>query len=122
MSRRGNDRPDAGQGHFNNIAFFPDFRTEAGQASRYDDMMRRFFLARAAEMDEDGAPCEDDPGELVTQLIMTPAPDRRHLTFKLTLFAEELAIEADSGVPPMARTMALYAALQADVLRLMGEG
>ena len=73
-------------------------------------------------MDEDGAPCEDDPGELVTQLIMTPAPDHRHLTFKLTLFAEELAIEAVSGVPPMARTMALYAALQADVLRLMGEG
>jgi hypothetical protein len=121
MSRSENDRPDARNGHFANIAFFPTFRNEADpQARRYDDMMRRFFLARAAEMDEDGEPGED-PGELATQLIMTPAPDRRHLTFKLTLFAEELAIEADAGVPPMARTMALYAALQADVLRIMAE-
>lgn len=122
MKRSDGKRPDADVRDPSNIAFFPVSRAEANtETSRYDDLMRRFFLARAAEMDEDAEPGED-AGERVTLLLLTPSPEPRHLRFKMSLFAEELALEQEAGLPPMARTMALFAAIQADVLQNIEQG
>ncbi len=122
MKRSDGKRPDADVRDPSNITFFPARRAEANtETNRYDDLMRRFFLARAAEMDEDAEPGED-AGELVTRLLLTPSPEPRHLRFKMSLFAEELALEQEAGLPPMARTMALFAAIQADVLQSIEQG
>jgi hypothetical protein len=103
------------------IAFMPDRRGERETPSRrYDALVKRYFEARALDCDEDVVPGED-AGELIADLMMTPAPERRHLKFKMSLFAEELAIEADAETPPMARTMAFFAAIQADLLRFIDE-
>ncbi len=103
-----------------NIAFMPDRRERDTPSRRYDALVRRYFEARARDCDEDLPPGED-AGELVARLMMTPSPERRHLKFKMSLFAEELSIEADAETPPMARTMAFFAAVQADLLRFLDE-
>lgn len=103
-----------------NIAFLPGLRERETPSRRYDCLVKRYFEARARDCDEDLPPGED-AGELIARLMMTPSPERRHLKFKMSLFAEELSIEADAETPPMARTMAFFAAIQADLLRFLDE-
>ena len=104
-----------------NIAFMPNVGAKRDTPiRRYDALVKRYFEARSRDCDED-LPAGEDAGELIARLMMTPSPEKRHLKFKMSLFAEELSIEADCGTPPMARTMAFFAAIQADLLRFIDE-
>ncbi len=89
----------------------------------FDDLMRRFFVAKAAEaVLLDHAVGRSERGEeLMQRIMMTPAPEARHLRFKMRIFCEEMQAASDDGWVRHARIMAMFAALQSDVLRFVDD-
>lgn len=89
----------------------------------FDDLMRRFFLAKAAEtvMLDDGVGRHEKAEDLLRQIMMTPAPEPRHLRFKMRLYGEEMRRASDDGLARNTDMMALFSAIQADVLRFLDD-